>query len=336
MVRARLTIQRRPGRRWPGLGGLFGSVREVSVDRPVRRAAVPATVVDTVRRRVGEDVEIATLTEGLDLEAIDFLVPSFERHLVGELPRLTRLSVVQVLSAGTDWIQDHLPPQAALCNARGARDRPVAEWVLGALLGASTGLLEFSGATRWDRSRPLQDLGSWTVLVVGMGSIGRQLARNLAPLGTRVIGVGSHAHGDLHGPDELGELLPRADAVVVLAPLSDATRGLIGADALQRMRDGSLLVNAARGAVVDTDALTAELGSGRLRAVLDVVDPEPFPETHPLWQAPGLLCLTPHIAGDSPAGHARAAELVADQLARWSRGEHLINVVRPGLNRTGA
>lgn len=298
--------------------------------RPVHRAAVPARMVDAVRGRVGEDVEIVTLAEGLDLETIDFLVPSFERHLLGELPGLNRLSVVQVLSAGTDWIEDHLPPQVTLCNARGARDGPVAEWILGALLGASTGLLEFSGATSWNRSHGLQDLGSWSVLVVGMGSIGRELARLLAPLGTRVIGVGSHAHDDLHGPDELGELLPRADAVVVLAPLSDATRGLIGADALQRMRAGALLVNAARGAVVDTDALTAELSSGRLRAVLDVVDPEPLPENHPLWQAPGLLCLTPHIAGDSPAAHARATELVADQLVRWSRGEDLVNVVRPG------
>ena len=174
------------------------------------------------------------------------------------------------------------------------------------------------------------------MVVVGMGSIGRELARYLLPVGTRVIGVGSHAHDDLHGPDELGELLPQADAVVVLAPLSGATRGLIGVEALQRMRDGALLVNAARGAVVDTDALTAELRSGRLRAVLDVVDPEPLPETHPLWQAPGLLCLTPYITGDSPAGHARAAELVADQLIRWCRGVEFLNVVRRGLNPNGS
>jgi phosphoglycerate dehydrogenase-like enzyme len=314
--------------------GPFGSVRMVRSDRAVRRAAGPAAVVDMVGGRVGEDVEIVTLDDDLDLETIDFLVPpAGERDVVGVLPRLTRLSVVQVLSAGTDWIEDHLPPQATLCNARGARDGPVAEWILGALLGASTGLLEFSGATTWDRSRQLEDLENWTVLVVGMGSIGRELARYLDPIGTRVIGVGSHAHDDFHGPDELVELLPQADAVVVLAPLSDATRGLIGGEALHRMRDGALLVNAARGAIVDTDALTAELRSGRLRAVLDVVDPEPLPETHPLWQAPGLLCLTPHIAGDSPAGHARAAELAADQIVRWCRGQELLNVVRSGLNR---
>jgi phosphoglycerate dehydrogenase-like enzyme len=163
-----------------------------------------------------------------------------------------------------------------------------------------------------------------------MGSIGRCLAAYLAPLGTRVVGVGSHAHDDLHGPDELQALLPGADAVVVLAPLTDATRGLIGASRLARMRDGALLVNAGRGAVVDTDALVAELERGRLRAVLDVVEPEPLPDGHPLWRAPGLLAMTPHIAGDSPAGNRRAAELAGDQLGRWSRGEALRNVVRAG------
>ena len=131
-------------------------------------------------------------------------------------------------------------------------------------------------------------------------------------------------------PEELPTLLPVADAVVVLAPLSDVTNGLIGRDALARMRDGTVLINAARGPGVDTDALLAEPGRSRLRAVLDVVDPEPLPDDHPLWRAPGLLTLTPHIAGDSPAGAAEAAALAGDQLARWCRGEPLRNVVRRG------
>jgi phosphoglycerate dehydrogenase-like enzyme len=128
--------------------------------------------------------------------------------------------------------------------------------------------------------------------------------------------------------DELEALLPRADAVVILAPLTDATRGLIDARRLAAMRDGAVLVNAARGPVVDTDALVAEVATGRLRAVLDVTDPEPLPDGHPLWSAPGILSITPHIAGDSPAGNARAAALAGDQLARWVAGEELHNVVR--------
>ena len=298
---------------------------------PARRAAVAPAALEIISARVPGVVEIVPIDDRLDYDTVDFLVPPpGDRSVLAVLPTLARLSVVQVMSAGTDWIEDHVPPQATLCNARGARDGPVAEWILGALLGASTGLLAHSGATSWDRSRPLEDLGAWTVLVVGMGSIGRRLAVDLEPLGTRVIGVGSRAHDDLHGPDELPELLAQVDAVVILAPLSDSTRGLIDAPALARMRDGALLVNAGRGAVVDTEALVAELETGRLRAVLDVVDPEPLPDGHPLWRAPGLLSLTPHIAGDSPAGNRRAAELAGDQLARWGRGEELLNVVRRG------
>ena len=303
----------------------------MSTDAAARRAAVALAALEIISARVPGGIEIVPIDDRLDFDTVDFLVPpAGDRSVLAVLPTLTRLAVVQVMSAGTDWIEDHVPSQATLCNARGARDGPVAEWILGALLGASTGLLAYTGATSWDRSRTVQDVGEWTVLVVGMGSIGRRLAGDLEPLGTRVIGVGSRAHDDLHGPDELPELLGQVDAVVILAPLSDSTRGLIDAEALARMRDGALLVNAGRGAVVDTEALVAELETGRLRAVLDVVDPEPLPDGHPLWRAPGLLSLTPHIAGDSPAGNRRAAELAGDQLARWCRGEELLNIVGRG------
>ena len=292
------------------------------------RAAVIAPALDAVRARAPEQVEVVAVDNGLDLETVDFLVPSSEAPDVLErLPTLTRVAVVQVLSAGTDWVERWVPPQATLCSARGARDAPVAEWVVGALLGATTELLECARLDAWSH-RSLTDLGEWTVVVVGMGSIGRRVERHLTGFGTEVIGVASHARDDLHGVDELEALLPRADAVVILAPLTDATRGLIDARRLAAMRDGAVLVNAARGPVVDTDALVAEVTTGRLRAVLDVTDPEPLPDGHPLWSAPGVLSITPHIAGDSPAGNARAAALAGDQLARWVAGEELHNVVR--------
>ena len=295
----------------------------------VIRAAVARRAYDAVRARAPGAVEVLVVGEA-PLDTVDFLVPSSgDREVLEALPTLTRLAVVQVLSAGTDWIERRVPPQATLCSARGARDGPVAEWVLGALLGASSGLLECATQRRWN-SRELSDLGAWTVLVVGMGSIGRVVESYLRPLGTEVIGVVSRAREGLHGVDELGELLPRADAVVVLAPLTDSTRGLIGAAELAAMADGALLVNAARGPVVDTEALLREVTAKRLRAVLDVTDPEPLPEGHPLWDAPGVLSITPHIAGDSPLGHARAAALAGEQLAGWSRGEELRNVVRRG------
>jgi phosphoglycerate dehydrogenase-like enzyme len=296
-----------------------------------RRAAVAPSVLEIVAPHAGRGVELVAIDDALDYDTLDFLIPQANDGRVLEvLPSLTELDVVQVMSAGTDWIDDRVPEQATLCNARGARDAPVAEWILGALLGASTQLLHYSGATSWDRSRQLEDLGSATVLVIGMGSIGRRLSQYLRALGTQVVGVGSRAREGVHGPDDLPGLLPRADAVVILAPLTPATTGLIDAAALARMRDGALIVNAGRGAVVDTEALVDELKAGRLRAVLDVVDPEPLPDGHPLWRAPGLLSMTPHIAGDSPDGNRRAAELAGEQLGRWSRGEALTNVVRFG------
>ena len=291
------------------------------------RAAVIEPALDAVRARAPDGVEVLALDDGLDLQTVDFLVPSPEDPDVLErLPSLTRVGVVQVLTAGTDWIESCVPPQATLCSARGARDAPVAEWVVGALLGATTQLLDCAHLDTWTR-RSLSDLGGWTVLIVGMGSIGRRVEQHLTGFGTEVIGVASRARDDLRGVNELDELLPRADAVVLLTPLTDATRGLIGARRLAAMRDGALLVNAARGPVVDTDPLVAEVATGRLRAVLDVTDPEPLPDGHPLWSAPGVLSITPHVAGDSPAGRARAAALAGDQLARWVAGEELRNVV---------
>jgi phosphoglycerate dehydrogenase-like enzyme len=302
----------------------------MSASSRTARAAVAKRALEAVRERAPREVDVVAIEDGVDLGGVDFLVPpSGDQGVLQALPGLQRLAVVQVLSAGTDWIERRLPAQATLCSARGARDAPVAEWVVGALLGATSGLLECARDRTWSR-RELTDLGGWTVLLIGMGSIGRLVEFRLRALGTRVIGVASRARDDLHGVDELGGLLPDADAVVVLTPLTEATRGLIGAAELAAMADGALLVNVARGQIVDTEALLVELSAGRLRAVLDVTDPEPLPDDHPLWQAKGVLSITPHVAGDSPAGHARAAALAGEQIARWRAGEALHNVVRRG------
>jgi phosphoglycerate dehydrogenase-like enzyme len=303
-------------------------VPEPSPSERAIRAAVIEPALEAVRARAPEGVEVLLADDSVDLETVDFLVPgSVYPELLERMPALRRVAVVQVLSAGTDWVEPYVPAQATLCSARGARDAPVAEWVVGALLGASSQLLACARLDTWTK-RSLVDLGDWRVLIVGMGSIGRRVQEYLAPFGTEVIGVASRARDDLRGIDELPTLLPSADAVVVLAPLTDGTRGLIGNRELTLMREGAVLVNAARGPVVDTDALVAEVTSGRLRAVLDVTDPEPLPDDHPLWNAPGVLSITPHIAGDSPAGNARAAELAGEQLARWCAGQELLNVVR--------
>ena len=289
-------------------------------------AAVTPRAFGVVAAAAPEGVTVRALPEGRD-EA-EFLMPEWDdAETLAALPRLERVRVVQSLSAGTDGIEPHVPPWVVLCNARGARDTPMAEWVVGALLGDAYGQLEAARARRWEYEHP-RELRGATIVIVGFGSIGRALARRLEPFGVEVVPVVRRACENLHGVEELPDLLGSADAVVLLTPLTPESAGLFDAAMLGRMRDGALLVNAGRGPVVDTDALVAELRSGRLRAVLDVVDPEPLPAGHPLWDL--ALAVTPHNAGDSDAAEERAWRFGAEQLARFARGEPLENVV-PGV-----
>jgi phosphoglycerate dehydrogenase-like enzyme len=177
------------------------------------------------------------------------------------------------------------------------------------------------------RTQMLDELADKRVLIVGYGSIGSRLADMLRPLQFDVRAVASKARDGVHGVQELAELLPAADIVVVLVPLTSETRGLFDDRMLSLMRTGSLLVNAARGPVVDTAALLEQLNTGRLRAALDVTDPEPLPPDNPLWDAPGTL-ITPHLAGDSPQAEERAYGLIGDQIRRYVNQEELLNVVK--------
>ena len=289
-------------------------------------AAVTDRAFDVVAELAPDTVDVRRLPDGLDAAA--FILPDgMDRETLEALPRLERVRVVQALSAGTDWIEACVPPWATLCNARGARDVAVAEWVVGALLGDAYGQFEAARSRRWSDAVP-RELHGATVLIVGFGSIGREVERHLEPFGVTVIGVARQARDGVHSVAELPYLVGQADAVVVLAPLTPETRGLVDVALLGRMRDGALFVNAGRGGVVETAALVAELRSGRLRAVLDVVDPEPLPDDHPLWDL--ALAITPHNAGDSAAADGRAVRFGAEQLVRFARGEPLLNVVREG------
>jgi phosphoglycerate dehydrogenase-like enzyme len=280
-----------------------------------------------------DGVELSVIESGAqppgDAAEVEVLVPSSaSRGMLELLPRMERLALIQVVSAGVDWIADRVPPHVTLCNARGLRDDAVAEWALAAILALEKDLPRFvrdQDAHRWSR-RMLGEMSGKRAAIVGLGSIGRCLATKLEALGVSVTGVASRARDGVHGVEDLPALLGEQDYVVVLAPLTAQTRGLFDATMLARMRDGAMLVNAARGPLVDTDALLAELAAGRLRAALDVTDPEPLPAEHPLWRAPGLL-ITPHVAGDSPEAARRAYRFVGEQIARYARGEPLENVV---------
>ncbi|HET9380839.1 MAG TPA: 2-hydroxyacid dehydrogenase [Streptomyces sp.] len=252
------------------------------------------------------------------------------------LPGLRSVEVVQTLTAGTDQIEPglvHLRPGVRLCNARGVHEASTSELALALVLASLRGIPDHVRA---------QDRGEWggglrpaladrTVLIVGYGAIGAAVEDRLVPFEvarvTRVARSGrTTERGPVHPLTDLPALLPQADVVVLTTPLTEDTRGLVGAGFLARMKDGALLVNVARGAVVDTEALLTELKSGRITAALDVTDPEPLPRDHPLWQAPGVL-ISPHAGGPTSAFRPRAERLLVDQLRRFLNREPLRNVI---------
>jgi phosphoglycerate dehydrogenase-like enzyme len=255
------------------------------------------------------------------------------RAALEAIPWLDGLRVVQTFSAGVDAIVDRIPPGITLCDASGVHDVSVAEWVVLAILASNHRLAELMAAQRsasWLHERLTgDDLEGVRVLIVGYGSIGRAVESRLAPFGVEVVRVARHGRDGVHAVDDLRSLLSTADVVVILLPLTPATRGLIDSELLDLMPRGALLVNASRGGVVDTGALTKAVSQGRIRAALDVTDPEPLPDGHPLWTLPGVL-ITPHVAGDVRREEQRAWQLVIDQVGRLARGDPLRNVVVDG------
>jgi phosphoglycerate dehydrogenase-like enzyme len=263
----------------------------------------------------------------VEVVVLPFGVPPSRMPVLAALPRLR---LIQLMSAGAEQAIPFVPPGVTLCSARGAHDPAVAEWVMTVILAQLRKLPRFVIAQRdgaWDPARG-EPLAGRTALIVGYGSIGEAVERLLTPFGVTVRRVARRARPGVSPVQELPSLLPGADIVILLVPLTPATTGLVDARFLGRMRDGALLVNAARGPVVDTGALLEALRSGRLRAALDVTDPEPLPAGHPLWSAPGLL-LTPHVAGAMTTGMPRVMAVVRDQLERYAAGLPLRNVVSP-------
>lgn len=265
-----------------------------------------------------------------DLSGVDLVVPTdwMRQALFDALGAPGRLSVIQTLSAGVDWLAGRVPEGVMVCNARGVYDAPLAEWVVGAILAMQRGLV---------RARDAQASGAWTafepdelagrrLVILGYGSIGKALAERLRPFGVEIVAVARTRREGALGLEDLDGVLPAADILVDLLPLTSETDGLLDARRLGLVPDGALIVNAGRGRTIVTLALVAELGRGRLRAALDVTDPEPLPAGHPLWALPNVL-VSPHIAGDSPTTTASAFRLAGDQVRRFAAGEPLVNEV---------
>jgi phosphoglycerate dehydrogenase-like enzyme len=282
---------------------------------------------------------------------VDFWILPFQRKDAAEaFSHLRGVKVIQSMMAGVDWITPWLPKNVVLCDGRGIHDISASEWVLAAILASlkqlpayrdmqlreewkgqaavADGFLNETGAQVGQYRVLGDDLAGKTVLIVGYGSIGAAIEARLSPFGVKVLRIARSARTEpgVHSVDNLKLLLPQADIIVVIVPLTAETRGLIGAAEMGLMKKGALLVNAARGPVVVTDALVEALTQHRICAALDVTDPEPLPKGHPLWLAPNCL-ITPHVGGSTPEFIYRAFRFGAEQVRRFIAGETLENVV---------
>ncbi len=309
----------------------------------MRIALAPSTALLDELGTLPDGFELRLLDEGAEPSsedlAAEFLILAAEfRHLVPRLGEFTQLRMIQTLNAGVEMMLPHVPEGVTFCNASGVHDIPVAEWAVGMAIAMRRGFPQFFAAARdgrWDtrgnalttppEQIPFEDLDLAGVLIVGYGSIGRRIEDLLVPFGCAITRVAFNRRPSVHTPDELDELLPHADIVILMAPLTEATRGLLDARRLALLPDGALVINGARGAMIDQSALEAELRAGRLSAALDVTDPEPLPEGHSLWGAPNLV-ITPHTAGSSKQWMRRAYRFAGVQLHRYAAGAPLDNV----------
>jgi len=305
------------------------------------RVGYPAVLATELFRDFPPEVELIALPDDLDHEVkIDVWIPDpYATPAIKIWPRLSGVRLVLSLMAGTEWIPGLVGPQVTICKAHGSHNTSTAEWAVSAILATLKYFplyLDVQRTGQWKRrfeasshyaritgdARPiyppvlLEELTGKSVLLVGHGAIGKEIERMLAPF-----------HVDLTRVAELDSLLPQAEIVILILPLTPESRHLIGRAQFALMRQGALLVNAARGPIVDTDALVEALQAGRIRAALDVTDPEPLPEDHPLWSCPNLL-LTPHVAGSSPQFAPRALRTAAGELRRYLAGEPLQNAVQ--------
>jgi phosphoglycerate dehydrogenase-like enzyme len=321
------------------------------------RVGYPATISADLLRDFPDGIDLVSVSDKMDHDVeIEVWIPDpYSTKAIRAWPRLRGVKLVLSMMAGTEWIPPVVGPHVTICNARGAHNISTAEWTLAAILGmlkyfplyldiqrsgvwkrrfeATAHYAAITGSTRAEYPPVMnEELTGKTVLLVGYGAIGKEIERMLGPFDVEMLRVarGERTEPKVHPVSELDSLLPRAEVVVLILPASAETRGLIGRRQLGLMRQGALLVNAARGPIVDTDALVEALKSGRIRAALDVTDPEPLPESHPLWSCPNLL-ITPHVGASTPQFSPRALRTAAEELKRYMDGEPLHNVVQAAI-----
>ena len=298
---------------------------------------IPATTPAPLRSFLPTEIDLREYPAFGDIpdapQRADMIVVAFDpTRAVEVIPQLEGLRVVQSLSAGVDTLVGHVPPGVTLCDGAGIHDAPVSEWCVMAMLAVRRDLaaqLRAQDRATWQWTSGGADLDGAHVLIVGYGSIGRALEDRLLPFGARISRVARRARDGVETMDALPRLLMDADVVVILVPLTRETRRMVDTKFLDAMRDGAVLVNPARGPIVDTAALLDALHREHIRAALDVTDPEPLPDGHPLWTAPGVL-ITPHVGGAVERVFERGWRFAGEQVRRYLAGEPLRNVVTAG------
>ncbi len=274
-----------------------------------------------------------TPLESADLSEITFYVPSYMggRTALEFSKKMPNLKVLQMPNAGYDDAMEFMRPGMTLCNGRGIHDASTAELAVGLTIASLRGFPTFVRSQdkgEWNHAK-FHSINDKKIGIVGFGSIGQTIARNLSGFDVEVIGFSKSGRDGSITMDKFDSYLPSLDVAILILPLNDESRGLFGADRLALMKDGALLVNVARGPIVDTSALIAELNSGRISAALDVTDPEPLPMGHPLWSAKNVL-IAPHVGGNTSAFEPRARKLVEAQLQRIADGQPLANIIVAG------
>jgi phosphoglycerate dehydrogenase-like enzyme len=297
--------------------------------------SVPDDALSAALTEVPENVTIIewAMSVSAPVDAIDIVVPPYlgGSKVLAQLATVkTRL--IQSQMVGYDGVKEMLPPGHVYANAATVHETSTAELTLALILASQRGIPDFVRSASEGRWVPAwhESLADRTVLLVGYGGVGRAIEVRLLPFEVTVTRVALRARSDergvIHGFESLHDLLPLADVVVVAVPLTEQTTHLIDDSFLRQMRDGSLLVNIARGNVADTEALLAHASTGRLRLALDVTDPEPLPEGHPLFFLANVL-ITPHVGGRSSAMLPRMVRLLREQIARMLAGVEPLNVV---------
>jgi phosphoglycerate dehydrogenase-like enzyme len=321
------------------------------------RVGYPASIAVELFSRFSSEVELIPLSDKLDHDVdIDVWIPDpYPTRAQRIVPRLHGVRLVLSLMAGTEWIPGAMGPHVTICNAHGAHNISTAEWTLSAILAMLKYIplyLDVQRSGEWKRrfeapahysritgdTQPhyppvmQEELTGKSVLLVGYGAIGKEIERMLGPFNVEMTRVARTARGNpkVYSIEELDKLIPQAQIIVLILPSTAETRHLISTRQLELMKQGTLLVNAARGPIVDTDALAHALNAGRIRAAVDVTEPEPLPLEHPLWKCPNLL-ITPHIGGSSTQFAPRSIKTAELELRRYIAGEPLRNVVQAAI-----